>query len=220
MTGSPRIARLAPPIARVLAGAVIATAIVATFVETAGRATVNPFNFFGYFTIQSNTLFAVTAVISGCVGLIRPGAQPRWLVVLRSLATVCMIIVGLVYAALLAPLGLEGGVPVPWANWAMHVAGPILAAADWVFAPDRGALPWRIAFLQLAYPILWIAVVLVRGATDGWVPYPFLDPAQGYPVVAAYVVAIALVFLGVSAAVVWWSRFAQARAERVSPVPL
>lgn len=220
MTDSSRVARLALPIARVLTGAVIAAAIVATFVETAGRATVNPFNFFGYFTIQSNTLFAVTAVISGCVGLIRPGVQPRWLVVLRSLVTVCMIIVGLVYAALLAPLGLEGGVPVPWANWAMHVAGPILAAADWVLATDRGALPWRIALLQLAYPILWIAVVLVRGATDGWVPYPFLDPAQGYPVVAAYVVAIALVFLGVSAAVVWWSRFARARAERASQVRL
>ena len=171
------------------------------------RATINPFNFFGYFTIQSNTVLVVTALIAGVVGLARPGVQPRWLVVLRSLATVCMIVVGLVYAILLAPLGLEGGVPVPWANWVMHVAGPVLVVADWLFSRDRDALPWRIAWLQLGYPILWTIVILIRGATDGWVPYPFLDPAQGYEVVAIYVVIIAVVFLGISAVVVWWSRF-------------
>lgn len=171
------------------------------------RATINPFNFFGYFTIQSNTVLVVTALIAGVVGLARPGVQPRWLVVLRSLATVCMIVVGLVYAILLAPLGLEGGVPVPWANWMMHVAGPILVVADWLFSRDRNALPWRIAWLQLSYPILWTIVILIRGATDGWVPYPFLDPVQEYGVVAIYVVVIAGVFLGISAVVVWWSRF-------------
>lgn len=58
------------------------------------------------------------------------GPQARWIVALRILATVCMVIVGVVYAALLAPLGLEGGAPVPWANWVMHYAGPILVAID------------------------------------------------------------------------------------------
>ena len=187
-------------------GAVTVVSILATLLETASRATINPFNFFGYFTIQSNALLAIVAVTAGVIGFIRPGVQPHWLVVLRSLATVCMIIVGLVYAVLLAPLGLEGGVPVPWANWVMHVAGPILVAADWLFARDRAALPWRVVPVLLIYPVGWTLVVLIRGATDGWVPYPFLDPAQGYGVVAVYVVVIALVFTIVSTAVVWWSR--------------
>ena len=34
-------------------------------------------------------------------------------------------------------------------------------------------------------------MILIRGATDGWVPYPFLDPATGYGSVAAYSIAIA-----------------------------
>ena len=39
---------------------------------------------------------------------------------------------------------------------------------------------------------------------DGWVPYPFLDPAQGYGVVALYALAIAVatvVFAGITWAV-------------------
>ncbi len=91
---------------------------------------VNPFNFFGYFTIQSNTILTLVAAIAGIAGFMSSGPQARWIVALRSLATVCMVIVGVVYAALLAPLGLEGGAPVPWANWVMHYAGPILVAID------------------------------------------------------------------------------------------
>ena len=68
------------------------------------------------FTIQSNTILTIVAAIAGIAGFMRSGPQARWIVALRSLATVCMVIVGVVYATLLAPLGLEGGAPVPWAN--------------------------------------------------------------------------------------------------------
>lgn len=217
MDPRPRPGRLLLPVARLAWGAVTLVAIVVTFADTASKGPVNPFNFFGYFTVQSNTLLTVVAITAGVRGLIRPGRPPRWLVVLRSLATMCMTIVGLVYALLLAPLGAAGGVPVPWANWVMHVAGPLLVVADWVLSPDREPLPWRIAWLQLAYPICWTAVVLVRGATDGWVPYPFLSPTQGYGVVAVYVVLVVLIaaaFLGVSLLVVWWSRRHRPRPGR------
>ncbi len=45
-------------------------------------------------------------------------------------------------------------------------------------------------------------VVLLRGATDGWVPYPFLNPAQGYGIVALYALAIAVATV-IFAAVIW-----------------
>lgn len=41
--------------------------------------------------------------------------------------------------------------------------------------------------------------MLVRGATDGWVPYPFLSPEQGYGVVAAWAALVAGVFAGSAA---------------------
>lgn len=203
--------------ARTLWALVTLVAIVVTYVETASRGPVNPFNFFGYFTIQSNSILTIVAAIAGIAGFMRSGPQARWIVALRGLATVCMVIVGVVYATLLAPLGAEGGAPVPWANWAMHVAGPILVAIDWAFARDREPLPWRIAVLQLIYPIAWVVVVLVRGATDGWVPYPFLNPKQGYGAVAFYVALIAVTFLLVSLLVVWWSRRRFTPDRRTTP---
>ena len=48
--------------------------------------------------------------------------------------------------------------------------------------------------------------MLVRGATDGWVPYPFLDPAQGYGVVALYCLAILVLFVGIGLLVLLASR--------------
>lgn len=198
--------RLGLPLSRLTWGLVTLTALVATYAVTAAGGPVNPFNFFGYFTIQSNLLLAVVALLAGVVGLRRPGVQPQWLVTLRALTTVCMTVVGLVYVTLLLPLGAAGGVPLPWANTVMHVLGPILVIIDWFTSQDRKPMPWRMALLHLIYPLTWTAVVLVRGVTDGWVPYPFLNPAQGIGVVAAYVALIAVVFFAISVAVVWWSR--------------
>ena len=59
----------------------------------------------------------------------------------------------------------------------------------------------------LVYPAVWTVVVLIRGATDGWVPYPFLNPAQGYGVVAIYCVAILVVFVVVGLLVLLVSRW-------------
>lgn len=100
--------------------------------------------------------------------------------------------VGVVYAVLLAPLGAAGGVPVAWANIVLHVLTPIYAVVDWVLAPTHGPLADRTVGLILVYSILWLGVVLLRGATDGWVPCPFLDPQLGYATIAVTVLVIAL----------------------------
>ena len=31
----------------------------------------------------------------------------------------------------------------------------------------------------MIYPLAWTVLTLIRGALDGWYPYPFLDPANG-----------------------------------------
>ena len=62
------------------------------------------------------------------------------------------------------------------------------------------ASPYRDGLLWLVFPLVWIVVTLVRGAADGWYPYPFLDPANGgYGTVAVVVIAITIGFLVLAA---------------------
>jgi len=187
-----------------LAVTVIA-AIVATAADTLSRGPLNVFNFFGYFTIQSNVFLALTLLVTAAFDL-RRARHPSRLDLVRALATTYIVIVGLVYALLLAPLGAAGGVPVPWANVVLHVVTPILAAIDWLIVADRRALPWRRLPTVLAYPLVWLTVVLIRGASDGWVPYPFLDPANGYGAVAVVCLGICIAMIAVGALVFWVSR--------------
>lgn len=184
---------------RLIVGLSGLVAIVATFLDTASRAVINPFNFFGYFTMQSNILTMVVFLVAA-LATFAGRKQTPGLVLARACVTTYIVIVGIVYNTLL--VGLEGGITLGWANWVLHVAIPAYAAIDWIFFGDRTPVPWSKFWVVLVYPIVWIIVVLVRGATDGWVPYPFLDPAQGYGVVALYCVGIA-VGIGVVGAGVW-----------------
>lgn len=172
---------------RLAVGLLGIVAIVATFFDTATRATINPFNFFGFFTMQSN-IFVVIVLLVAAASVFADRLSP-WLDLARGCATTYIVITGVVYNLLLA--GQEGGVSLAWANTVLHVVLPVYAALDWALVSDRGTLPWNKIWVALIYPIVWIIVVLIRGATDGWVPYPFLDPAQGYDVVALYATAIA-----------------------------
>lgn len=174
--------------------ALIVAAVAATYADVASRGPVNPFNFFGFFTIQSNVMLAVVLVIAATL-LLRGRPQPPWFLIVRAAVTTFIVIVGLVYVALLAPLGAEGGVPVEWANTVMHYVTPIYGLVDWLLVDDRRRLALRQVAWVLVYPTVWVTVVLIRGATDGWVPYPFLNPDTGYASVFGYVAAIVAVFI-------------------------
>lgn len=177
---------------RSIAAAAIVIAIVAQFMSTAAGTEINPFNFFGYFTIQGNIIAAAAFALSA-IFIFGKRAQPRWLSYLRALATVIMAIVGIVYNTLLADAGLDGAFNVPWSNDILHIWIPIYAVADWVLFGDRIKLPFARLWVMLIYPIIWLVVVLIRGASDGWVPYPFLDPASGYASVAVYAMIISAI---------------------------
>lgn len=204
---SPRPTAADPVIAilRFAVAALIIAAVAATYADALERGPVNPFNFFGFFTIQSNLMLAVVLVAAGAL-LLRNRPHPPWLLILRAAITTFIIIVGLVYVALLAPLGAEGGVPVGWANTVMHYVTPIYGFVDWMLVGDRGRIAMRRVGWVLVYPTIWVTVVLVRGATDGWVPYPFLHPDTGYASVFGYVAAIVGVFIVMGAIVVALTR--------------
>lgn len=190
---------------RVALAILILVAVIATTADAASRTSINPFNFFGYFTIQSNLMMATMWLGIGTAGLLQRSSS-SFTDHLRGFVTTYIAVVGVVYAVLLAPLGAAGGVPLPWANVVLHIVVPVVACLDWIAVPDRRPLLWSRLVLVLIYPLVWLSVVLVRGATDGWVPYPFLDPARGYGAVTLTSLAIAAATVAFGALVFLLSR--------------
>lgn len=186
---------------RIAMGVFVLVAVVATFLDTASRTPINPFNFFGYFTLQSNILAAIVLLITA-FATVSNRTMPPWFVLVRAAWVTYMVIVGIVYNTLLVGTPGGGGVSLAWANAVVHIVFPIYILLDWILVADRPALQWRSLWVVVLYPLVWAAVVLVRGATDGWVPYPFLDPSLGYGTIGVTVLGILIAALAV-AALVW-----------------
>lgn len=166
-------------------------------------------DYFGYFTNLTSLLTSVILIVSGVMSL-RAKAVPSALTTARAVAVACMIIVGIVYNVLVPG---TGSAP-PWVSAALHTIFPILLTLDWIFVGDRPPLAWRRLWVVLPYPVAWLGVVLVRGATDGWVPYGFLLPERGVASLTAHVAGL-LAALIVSGALVW----ALSRVRLPQPTP-
>lgn len=185
--------------ARLVLGIAITRVLAFTFVTVGGRSGYNPFDFFGFFT---NLTSLLTAVVFGWVGLngLRGRPSPGWLVLVRAVATACMLVVAVVYNVLVPG---TGSAP-PWVSATLHAVVPALVLLDWILVGDRRPLRWSSLWLILPYPAVWITVVLIRGATDGWVPYGFLLPERGLASLILHIVGLlgAVVLAG---ALVWWA---------------
>ena len=148
--------------------------------------TLVPLNFLSYFTIQSNAIAAAVFLV-GAARVRRP-ATPGWELV-RGAAALNMTVTYVVFALLLADTDVD--VSNSWVNTVVHGLFPLAVMADWVVDPPAHPVSTRGSLTWLAYPLLWLAYTMVRGAITGWYPYPFLDPANGgYASVALYVAAI------------------------------
>ncbi|NNG98143.1 Pr6Pr family membrane protein [Gordonia araii NBRC 100433] len=206
--------------------AVILAAIVAQFVKSTDSAAAlgrdvgtTVANFFSFFTILSN-LSAATVLAWAAIWWFTRGrndSQPRSLAVALACVTTYMAVTGIVYNTLLRNVELpQGSEAVPWSNEVLHLIGPAFLVVDLVVGPPRRRLGWKTILLVIGFPIAWVVYTLVRGplttnpatGDDWWYPYPFLDPhgPGGYPSVAVYVLAIAVVFTAVAAGVVWVDR--------------
>lgn len=166
----------------------------------AGRVAVgdgNPFDYFGYFANQSSLLSCLVLGVSGiltAVGRVPPG----WLSTVRAVSVACLIIVAVIYNTLVPGTGTAP----PWVSAILHIWFPLLVVLDWLLVGDRGAQRWALLWTVVPYPVVWLIVVLVRGVTDGWVPYGFLLPERGIASLLLHVVGL-LLALGVAGALVW-----------------
>ena len=147
---------------------------IASFPETVVR-------FFSFYTILTNILVACcfTALFlktrSGKDGFFtKPGVL--------TATMVYIIVVGGVYNIILrylwAPQGLQRIV-----DELLHTIIPILFVLYWVIATPKVNLQWKIIFLWLVYPFLYLMFILLRGSISGFYPYPFINVNElGYSI--------------------------------------
>ena len=165
--------RLSEP-TEVLAGATALVAWVSLGVQLAilmNGMTLWPalWRFVGFFTILTNLLLAVmaTQIARGRgTGLSGPAA--------RMAITAAILLVGIVYWFLLAPLWTPTGWQLA-ADIGLHTAAPVLGAALW-FKTSDGTLGWRDVPKAAIWPAIYAAYAVARGAADGWYAYWFLNP--------------------------------------------
>lgn len=160
-----------------------------------------------YFTVITNLALAVvfTGVAFGWRGFAHPA--------LLGGATLAILLVGIVYGLLLRGLvELSGGALL--ADFLLHKATPVLAPIYWIAFAPKGGLRGAHPLVWTAFPLLYFAYALARGAHDGNYAYPFMDVAKlGLPRTSINALAIAAGFLVAGYLLVWLDR-ALARGRR------
>lgn len=143
-----------------------------------------------YFTIQSNLIVLAVAL---CL-VLNPGRDGVIWRVVRLDALLGIVITGLVFDIVLAPLVQLTGVAL-WVTIGFHYVAPWLTLAAWLLFGPRPRIDWRTVGYAFIWPLAWIGYTFGHGAIGGWYPYPFLDVGlHGYPVAlrnTAFVVLVA-----------------------------
>ncbi len=197
--------------------AVVAVAVVGQLISSAsqGRSIVN---FFSYFTIQSNLLILVAAVV------LARGSEPSaaWWRVLRLAGLTGITVTFLVFAVLIGPHVSLTGVDW-WYDKGLHYVSPLMAVTGFVIGP-RPALRWSdLAFI--GWPVAWLAYTLVRGLTfrpsfelpDGsFSPYPY--DFLAVDVLGAGRVSVTIVVITVLMLVIATGYIAAVRRQVAEPV--
>jgi hypothetical protein len=180
---------------RLFFAGVALVAIATQLISLAGQGTLDPVNYFSYFTIDSN-LIAAAVLIVGAARWNRPNTDGFDLV--RGAAVVYMSITGIVFTLLLSNTDVDTA--IRWVNTVVHELMPLVLLADWLVTPPSAKLQLRQGLLWLSFPLVWIVYTIIRGAIVHRYPYPFLDPVNGgYGSVAVYCIAILVAMIVVSA---------------------
>ena len=198
---------------RLLLAAAILLAIAYQLARFGGTG-VSAITYLSFFTVQSN-LIAAAVLLGNGVWPARGGPQARRDLI-RGAAVLYLTITGVVYALLLSAYNAQAEGALFWINLLHHYIAPLALFVDWLIDPPATALPFRRALLWVAYPLLYLAFTLLRGATTGWYPYPFLDPGAvggygGVFVFSAVTLLGAVAFIGLLVALP--RRLARARGR-------
>jgi len=169
-------------------------------------------NFFSYFTVESNLLVLVTAVLA-VFGRLWDRTAIR---ILRLAALTGITITGVIYGTVIAPHTNPQGIELV-NDVILHYLVPTLAVLGFVLVGPR------IRFLRsdlafMAWPGVWILYTMVRGAVShpgfpglngakSRYPYGFLDVnAHGWGSVLPAILAVTALLICVASAYIWASR--------------
>jgi len=201
---------------RLLAAALVLASIATQIAEETAHNDFVAQEYFSYFTIQSSLINVVILALNGLVAL-RREHESALLGVLRASVVSYAVVTAGVYNVLLRGLPDDGYVGSYWPNEVIHVWVPLFLIVDWLLAPSRPVLRKRDVRLVIIYPLAWLAFTFVRGALDGWFPYPFLEPngPDGWGGVAMYVLGIAGFIVVIALALIAISRARWANADRL-----
>jgi hypothetical protein len=145
--------------------------------------------FLAYFTVLTNLLVASIASVAARRG--DGGIDLRW----RGCAVAAIALVGIGYHVLLRHAWNPQG--AQWlADVLLHYAVPLAALAWWIAFPPRNRIAIGGPLSWLAWPAIYAAYALARGAATGFYPYPFINvPAIGLPRVLLNVAGLGVAFL-------------------------
>jgi hypothetical protein len=150
--------------------------------------------FLAFFTILTNLMVGIVSAVSA----IAPNsASGRLLTGANTRAGVALYIglVGVIYHLLLSGLWDPQG----WqkiADLLLHTATPVMMAIAWIFFDAKKDLTLKALPQIIVYPVAYTVYAMIRGAGDGFYPYPFIDVAElGYARVLMNVVGLTAAFL-------------------------
>lgn len=191
------------PAARVFNGlvALVGTAsfLVSCWISATGPGNGGPLNgivfTLSYFTVWSN-IFAFVVNWALAADPRRDGRAFRWL---RLTSLTMIVITGLVYAIVLAPLAHPTGLGV-YTNIGFHYIVPWATLLGFLLFGPRPRFTLRLVPALLAIPVLWLGYALIHGmflttppaeppetttlgAPQHWYPYPFIDVNDPSPLI-------------------------------------
>ncbi len=150
--------------------------------------------FFSFFTILTNLLVAwcctsLAFFRSSRLGKFFSAAQTQ------AAIAVYIVIVGLIYNVILRFLWQPEG----WqkvVDELLHSVIPVLFVVYWLAFVPKKNLHWGDFWIWLAYPLAYLAFIMVRGSFAGYYPYPFVDlNALGFFAVMVNCLGITLLFV-------------------------
>jgi hypothetical protein len=154
-------------------------------------------HYFSSFTILANILAAFALIAAFFNGRETPHAD-----VMAAIATYMAIVAGIYFGELHGTLETTQGLRV-FTDATIHYLTPFVFVLYWAFFVQKGLLRWRAPFVWLCFPLVYLAVSLLRVVVTGYYPYPFLNVgAIGGAKVAINSLGLLTVFLGTGFAMV------------------